>query len=57
MESALGRLGDRTVDSVAKLRQSDRFRNQMVRLLRVPFSVVKFSLSSPIRTVFLFSPF
>ncbi|CAN0395264.1 unnamed protein product [Pylaiella littoralis] len=29
VESVLGRLGDRTVDSVAKLRKSDRFKNQM----------------------------
>ena len=30
VDSALGRIGDRTVDSVAKLRKSDRFKNQMV---------------------------
>lgn len=31
VESALGRLEKRTVEVVAKLRRSDRFKNQMVR--------------------------
>lgn len=31
LESTLGRIGDRTVNSVAKLRKSDRFKSQMVR--------------------------
>eukprot|EP00752_Nemacystus_decipiens_P014672 g13068.t1 len=32
VDSALGRIGDRTVDSVAKLRKSDRFKNQMAEI-------------------------
>lgn len=30
VEDTLGRIGERAVDSVAKLRKSDRFKNQMV---------------------------
>lgn len=31
LESALGRIGERTVDVVAKLRKGDRFKSKMVR--------------------------
>lgn len=33
LESTLGRIGERTVDVVAKLRRSDRFKNQMVSVV------------------------
>ncbi|CAM9410904.1 unnamed protein product [Ectocarpus sp. 4 AP-2014] len=32
LESTLGRIGDRTVDSVAKLRKSERFKSQMAEI-------------------------